>query len=308
MLILAGVSLNMIVGDNGVIENAKKASQKTELTSFVEEAGMAYAEIYSEKARDSETVVTMGDVVGKLVENYGYEGKIHNVTNGSVTGITASETEVNVTTGNAKTITINIAGGTTNYYVDIKDMYYPINMSTSEITLGEGVKTLPSGSGTTPTLNVSSNNSNCTVSKDDTSKTVTIAGANTGSSIVTVTYGGKTATINVTVNAVYAVTIQTEDGIKGTVSPNTTGQYESGDEITLRATSADGYKFSGWYNGETLISTENPHTYTVSGAITITGKFATYIAPDYTKLRNNSKFRNSKSKRNKLSKRLEILL
>ena len=105
------------------------------------------------------------------------------------------------------------------------------------------------------------------------------------------------------------VSVQSEDTNKGTItSPSTAiGQYDSGATITLQASAASGYQFSGWYDGETLISTENPYTYTVNGSLTITAKFEE-DTPDYSKLRNNSNIRHSNSKWNKLGKRMEIFL
>ena len=84
----------------------------------------------------------------------------------------------------------------------------------------------------------------------------------------------------------YTVTVKSEDTNKGTVSPSvTTGQYVSGATISLTATPKTGYKFSGWYNGTTELSTSSSYTYTVTESATITGKFEA-DAPDATKYGN----------------------
>ncbi len=53
----------------------------------------------------------------------------------------------------------------------------------------------------------------------------------------------------------------------------TEGQYKKGDKITLVAEQKQGYKFVGWYNGETLLSQNAEFEYTVEGAATLVAKF-----------------------------------
>lgn len=75
----------------------------------------------------------------------------------------------------------------------------------------------------------------------------------------------------------YTVNLSVTPSGAGTASLNgngTTATIESGAEISLSATAAVGYMFSGWYNGDTLLSTEQSYSYTPTGDITITAKFA----------------------------------
>ena len=52
------------------------------------------------------------------------------------------------------------------------------------------------------------------------------------------------------------------------------GEFEIGAEATLTATpDAGGYKFAGWYNGETLVSTDATYTFTVEANADLTAKF-----------------------------------
>ena len=69
----------------------------------------------------------------------------------------------------------------------------------------------------------------------------------------------------------YTVTLTASEG--GTVTPLTQTTYEAGAEITLAATANEGYTFSGFYENSTLISSENPHTYTVNKNVNITATF-----------------------------------
>ena len=41
--------MNAIVGENGIIKQAQKASTKADLAKFLEDAEMAYTDVYSEK-------------------------------------------------------------------------------------------------------------------------------------------------------------------------------------------------------------------------------------------------------------------
>ncbi|MBR5323987.1 MAG: C10 family peptidase [Muribaculaceae bacterium] len=69
-----------------------------------------------------------------------------------------------------------------------------------------------------------------------------------------------TYTVNVSVNG------------NGSVEKSA-GSVLEGNTVTLTATPAEGYKFTGWYQGEELISKSNPYTVTVTGAIEYVAKF-----------------------------------
>ena len=53
------------------------------------------------------------------------------------------------------------------------------------------------------------------------------------------------------------------------------GQYNvyHGEEFTATATPNPGFVFVGWYEGETLISTDNPYTWGVTESVNLTAKF-----------------------------------
>lgn len=53
------------------------------------------------------------------------------------------------------------------------------------------------------------------------------------------------------------------------------GQYNvyHGEEFTATATPNPGFVFSGWYNGETLVSTDNPYTWVVTESVNLTARF-----------------------------------
>lgn len=77
--------------------------------------------------------------------------------------------------------------------------------------------------------------------------------------------------VRITPVAFYVVTVVSEDTAKGTVSGG--GQYENGAQATVTASPTSGYKLSGWYDGETQVSTSTRYTFTVSGNRTLTARF-----------------------------------
>ena len=87
----------------------------------------------------------------------------------------------------------------------------------------------------------------------------------------TLTYG------NMTVHAVYtamqfSVKLQA-DGETGRLSGG--GEYIPGEEVTVTAEPYGGYAFSGWYDGEALVSEEASYTFTMPGRdVTYAARFA----------------------------------
>lgn len=70
----------------------------------------------------------------------------------------------------------------------------------------------------------------------------------------------------------YDATIVISPDGAGTVTPMTAHKL-SGTTATFTATSYAGYSFEGWYDGEKLLSADNPYTHTMTANITITAKF-----------------------------------
>lgn len=59
----------------------------------------------------------------------------------------------------------------------------------------------------------------------------------------------------------------------GTVSQTSARVLKGTQTSNISATANAGYSFEGWYDGETLLSTENPHKFTLNDDVTITAKF-----------------------------------
>ena len=69
----------------------------------------------------------------------------------------------------------------------------------------------------------------------------------------------------------YTITAVSEDTSKGTVTGG--GDYAEGASVTLTATANEGYKFTGWYEGDDKKSESKSYTFTVSEACTFEARF-----------------------------------
>lgn len=81
----------------------------------------------------------------------------------------------------------------------------------------------------------------------------------------------------------YVVNAVSDDTTKGIVSP--AGQtVEHGKNATVTASRKTGYKFDGWYNGSTKITSTNPYTFAPTANITLTAKWAINTVSDTIKI------------------------
>lgn len=73
----------------------------------------------------------------------------------------------------------------------------------------------------------------------------------------------------------YNLVVETESSEKGTVS-DVSGNYSYLTSVTVEATSNNGYTFSGWYEGDVLVSSSNPYTFNMPyNDTSYTAKFST---------------------------------
>lgn len=81
----------------------------------------------------------------------------------------------------------------------------------------------------------------------------------------------------------YVVNAVSDDTTKGIVSP--AGQtVEHGKNATVTASRKTGYKFDGWYNGTTKVTSTNPYTFAPTANITLTAKWAINTVSDTVKI------------------------
>ncbi len=88
----------------------------------------------------------------------------------------------------------------------------------------------------------------------------------------TLTYGDTVTVRAVYTRTLFSVTLQA-DGETGRLSGG--GEHIRGETVTVTAEPYGGYAFSGWYDGETLVSAEASYTFTMPGRdVTYTARFA----------------------------------
>lgn len=93
-------------------------------------------------------------------------------------------------------------------------------------------------------------------------------------------YTKQTLSVPCTVTAVAGTGISTAYVNEGSTPSGTSTSVNTttGSTVTFQATASSGYAFSGWYNGSTLVSTNNPYTCTATGDLTLTAQ----AVPAYT--------------------------
>ena len=81
-----------------------------------------------------------------------------------------------------------------------------------------------------------------------------------------------TATINVTIPSSTKVKVVAIAEANGNVTGG--GEYLRNTDVTITATPDNGYRFSGWYDGETVVSTNASYTFKAERDITLIAKFS----------------------------------
>lgn len=132
----------------------------------------------------------------------------------------------------------------------------------------------------------------------DTSQTITAKAASTGYNFIGWYEGSNLISsslqVSVTMSAnrtlvakyqikSYVVNAVSDDTTKGIVSP--AGQtVEHGKNATVTANRKTGYKFDGWYNVNTKVTSTNPYTFAPTANITLTAKWAINTVSDTIKI------------------------
>ncbi len=221
-----------------------------------------------------------------MQEDYGYSIA---QTGGNVTGIKVYQKGKEVNATNAvkveksteENITVVLQGA--NKYVELNGMYYPISLSGSEITVGEGENLTPSNSNLTIT-------GASKVTATVTGLTIKLTGgATTGDDTLTITYGDKNATVKATVTetgaGVGGGSEPEEPAVTYTVIFNTNGgssvdaqTIQSGGKATKPSTSPtrEGYYFIEWFSDSGL-TTEYDFNTSVNADTTIYAKWVEKI-------------------------------
>ena len=205
LLILAGITLTYVLGDNSIFKQASNAKLETELAKIEEKAGIIYSDKWLEKvANNSNEKTTMQEIVRELRED-GYTIKQVEVSGSEITGISLDKESMSLgkdKTGTIK-VTLESSGELYTYYVLVQGKYYKMNFNGGGVTIdrtpsdisGEGEE------GEKATLTATSEDEGIAtvVANNDTNTVEVTAKSTAGTVTITVTYGSfsKTCTVKV---------------------------------------------------------------------------------------------------------------
>ena len=204
LLILAGITIVYVFGDNGVFGQASQGKVKTELAKIEEQASIIYADKFIAKQAGQIDSISNSDIIEELINN-GYQIETRTAGEGSITGISVTPTTVTIDQNETATIKVSLERPEDGniYYAVVDGKYYKINFSNSQLTI-EKEATTPEGSAEEPkNIEIETGYDTTIVTNaqiNQTEKTIEItSGTNYGNTTITVKYGDKTATCNISV-------------------------------------------------------------------------------------------------------------
>ena len=168
LLILAGITIVYVFGDNGIFGQASQAKIQTEIAKVEERAQTIYSEKLLETASNTLNIkVETSQVIEQLIsEKYPIEKRP--VSLDDITGISLDKE--NITMGKNKTTEIKVTYEGVDdpfvYYLEVQGKYYPMHSNRGFITIDRGPSNLTkadfenegNGEGSTATLTVTSSN------------------------------------------------------------------------------------------------------------------------------------------------------
>mgnify|MGYP005795435207 CR=1 FL=1 len=113
LLILAGVSIAMLTGDNGILSNARKAQTQTTVKSNEEMVKLAVADVITDFYADGKTGTPQvtSDLLGPALEAANSDL--------TVTGTLSKNGDVSITANGADKLDVKFYGDTNTYKVTI---------------------------------------------------------------------------------------------------------------------------------------------------------------------------------------------
>ena len=276
MLILVGVSISLLVGNNGIVKKAQDSAIAADLAVFLDYADTEYLGINLQKITQYEatTDVSTGEVAEKLTKN-GYLIEAVNLKRISSIEFSdpSNETYKLVYGFTNQKIMLNdvtlhfVNAGEYTYYVLIRGKYYPfsVNSEQGRVILGEGISELPNGalSGTSDNneLNIVSLSGDDTKLKwsiadgeSEEKKNVTIEFKDgiqniTGPSTETIKFmvgQEELSSLTTNINGSAIVAARSKDISQGSTSFEGGPRFEIGTQVTITPTAANGYILDKW--------------------------------------------------------------
>ncbi|MBQ7794024.1 MAG: InlB B-repeat-containing protein [Clostridia bacterium] len=249
-----------------------------------EEDSYAIGETYEFKATDLEKStpeITVGEIAEVTYGDAAFDVDVDVVAGGSVT-YESSNTDVAEIDENG-TVTIKGAGETDITVKQAENVLYSAFTNTQTLIVNKKDVTVTSvnldaknavldgvlAEDTEVALDFDNLNLEITTAVDDTTSNVTVT------NLVLVgdkaeNYSLMTESLESTVTTENTVAV-TVESTKNIVDVDTS--YLSGSSVTITAPTARGYKFSGWYDGDTKVSGDASYTFTADSNIALTAKY-----------------------------------
>lgn len=138
LLILAGISISAVTGENGIIEKTVEARRLTKIAEVEEQANLSYLELELNKGSSSTEEIPLKEIIKELEEK-GYEIKTVLSSGGNITGISLDRDEITVRANETATINVTIEGleERKKYYVVIDRENYEIRLENGAIKVSQ---------------------------------------------------------------------------------------------------------------------------------------------------------------------------
>lgn len=283
LLILAGITINLLLGPNSIFNSARKSSLETKLSTIEEAAGLIYSDLKLQKYQGNVEDITMEDIVEKL-EEQGFKIETRQVGENAVTGIVIEPKQVSITENRTAKVTVNLktAGEGMAYYTIIDGQYYQMYPTGSGVAVDREPKN-PDGAVIDGTVEIVKNYDTSIVAniENNENELTLTGGTGTGSTKVNIKYGKITDSFEVTMNK-KATSITAKAMILVEETSNkigiTTDPVDAG--VNLKYTTEDTEKITVSEDGTVIAKNLNgkqTDTATVTITDAITGKTATCI-------------------------------
>ncbi len=272
LLILAGVTIATLTGDNGILSQVQNASTTTKIAEIEEQANLIYtAELIKRLSGQTSTELDLAVVCTELQDKtkYNYDIQLKTTDAPTITGILINPTTIIIAQGDdTKSIeaTPVVTEATGSWYAFVDGKYYRIYILEGKKQVKiDRTSTDVNGEGVTEQVTFTSNNNEVVFKATETTTatvncnaegkaTAIIAVGEEATDLATITasIGGKTAECEVTVLKNVTVSTQvvnTSDSENvGTATEITNALYAEGStiELTAAVTNTD-YQFVGWY-------------------------------------------------------------
>ena len=219
LLILAGISINMLAGDNSILKRASEAKEMTEVTEVEEVLRMAYNSLITSQYTGGEEIASLSNAV-EAAKKKGYEIETGLVTlklnkNAAILGMDATDN---------KTEVINVIEENDKYYAKLSGRYYEVTMENESINVSRQASNIIFKNNTgEDTIEVSTKDNKISTATNS-GKVITVTAKKAGSTNLTVKINGKTLP-DVPVTVLSALTPINLDGarvLKSTDAGNTT--------------------------------------------------------------------------------------